>query len=264
MSQIVTHTEASHYYWPDGRPCYEVEMKSKKGEMRSTTLADARKLGLIPSVTTYLSLLSKPFLTSWKIEQAIMAALTLPAIDGESIDDRARRIVRDADQQADDARKLGTLIHSAIEDYVLRHEVTQDPTIKHLFYPFKEWWDANCVELVYSEKSVVHHQIGYAGRVDCKAKLKGIGLAMIDFKSRKPTAKGAFATYDDDAMQLSAYREADSLVLPRADTCVSFLINSQEPGIHIHQWSEDDLTHAWECFKGVCHLWQKMKKFELK
>lgn len=261
MSQIIQHTEASHYYWPDGRPCYEVEMKSKPGEYRSTTLADARKLGLIPSVTTKLSILDNPFLDSWRVEQAIIAALTLPTSDGESIDDRARRIAEDSSKQVADAMKLGTLIHTAAENYVLRREVTNDPTIRHLFEPFRQWWDSECIETIYSEKSVVHHGEGYAGRVDCKARLKSYGVAIIDFKTRKPSSKGKFQVYDKDILQLSAYREADALSLPKADTCLSILINSQEPGVHIHQWSQEEIQHGWECFQLISKLWAKMKKF---
>ena len=42
--------ESSHWYWPDGRTCYEVERADGKG-MRAATLRDARKLGLYPGVT---------------------------------------------------------------------------------------------------------------------------------------------------------------------------------------------------------------------
>lgn len=261
MTKIVQHVEASHYYWPDGTPCYEVEMKSKPGEYRPATLADARKLGLIPSVTTKLQLLDNPYIDSWRVEQAIIAAITLPSIPGESMDDRARRIAEDASSQVGDAMKLGTLIHTVAENYILRREECKDPTISHLFEPFRQWWDSECSELIYSEKSVVHHAEGYAGRVDCKAKLKSYGLAILDFKTRKPSAKGKFSVYDKDILQLAAYREADALTLPKADTCLSVLINSGESGIHIHQWTDEEIAHGWECFHLVSKLWHKMKKF---
>jgi hypothetical protein len=38
--------------------------------------------GLYPSVTSVLGIMDKPQLTSWKIEQAIMASLTLPKEEG--------------------------------------------------------------------------------------------------------------------------------------------------------------------------------------
>ena len=41
---------ASHWYDLDGQPCHEVP-RAKGDGMRPTTLADARKLHLLPSVT---------------------------------------------------------------------------------------------------------------------------------------------------------------------------------------------------------------------
>ena len=39
-------SENCHYYTKEGAPCYEVE--AKNGQMRPTTLRDARKLSLVP------------------------------------------------------------------------------------------------------------------------------------------------------------------------------------------------------------------------
>lgn len=263
MPEIVSISQPSHFYWPDGRPCYEVEMATKPGQMRATTLADARKLGLVPSVTTILSLLSKPFLDAWKLEQAIMAALTLPEIPGESIDDRARRIARDAEQQADDARKKGSLMHDAVENYCIRGEIPLDPTIRPLFLPFKEWFAQNCERLHYCEKPVVNKVLGYAGKLDCKAHIKGVGVAIIDFKTRKPNSKGKHSVYDTDVMQLAAYRAADAMQNPiPATACLSVIINSQEPGIHVHQWPEAELEAAWRKFELLVHYWQLDKNYK--
>jgi hypothetical protein len=53
--------------------------------MRPTTLRDARKLGLLPSVTNVLGVINKPELVEWKMTQAVLAALTLPRRDGEDL-----------------------------------------------------------------------------------------------------------------------------------------------------------------------------------
>ena len=90
---------------------------------------------------------------------------------------------------------------------------------------------------------------------------RSYGLAIWDIKTRKPSSKGKFQVYDKDILQLAAYREADALTLPKADTCLSILINSQEPGLHIHQWSQEDIAHNWEAFQLISKLWAKMKKF---
>ena len=48
--------DTGHWYTKDGAPAYTVEGKTG---VRNTTLRDARKLGLIPSVTTIISIMEK-------------------------------------------------------------------------------------------------------------------------------------------------------------------------------------------------------------
>ena len=52
MSITVRASESSHWYTREGAPKYTVE--AKNGNPRNTTLADARKLNLVPSVTTII------------------------------------------------------------------------------------------------------------------------------------------------------------------------------------------------------------------
>ena len=54
----------NHWYKQDGSPCYEVPYADPKKGMRSTTIRDARKLNLVPSVTTILQVMDKPGLRS--------------------------------------------------------------------------------------------------------------------------------------------------------------------------------------------------------
>ena len=68
---------------------------SAKGELRPTTLRDARKLGLLPSVTNVLGVINKPELVEWKMTQAVLAALTLPRKEGEVLDVFAKRVVEE-------------------------------------------------------------------------------------------------------------------------------------------------------------------------
>ena len=86
MSALVKAEQSSHWYTQDGKPFYEIENKSAPGTMRRVTLRDARKLNLVPSVTTITGVISKPQLEAWKIEQAILASLTLPRTPKESDD----------------------------------------------------------------------------------------------------------------------------------------------------------------------------------
>lgn len=262
MGSLVSARTNAHFYYPDGSPCYEVEMKTKPGQMRPATIADARKLNLLPSVTNVISLLNREMLNAWRIEQAIWSAIRLPRFGGESEDDFARRIVIDADSQTERARVIGSELHEACERYVTLRELPGDPVIARLFEPTRKWWDENCEEAYYCETPVVGD--GYAGRVDCKAKLRGIGTAIIDFKGRKYGKDGKAGTYDEDCLQLSAYRIADSITRPCADKCVSLLINNvpeQEPALTVHVWSDDDCDRYYAAFLAIKQAWCLLKRY---
>ena len=58
MSITVRASESSHWYTREGAPKYTVE--AKNGNLRNTTLADARKMNLVPSVTTIIGCAAKP------------------------------------------------------------------------------------------------------------------------------------------------------------------------------------------------------------
>src|SRR5690606_5641932 len=105
--------ESGHWYDRNGRPCYQ--QTTGKGGVRATDLRDGRKLGLVPSVTTVLSVLAKPALETWKVKQGILAALTLPRNPYESDDAYLARVLEDSREQAKAAAEEGTRIHDACE-----------------------------------------------------------------------------------------------------------------------------------------------------
>ena len=57
--------DGGHWYYPDGRSLHTVPKKDGTGE-RNTTKADARKLGLFPSVTAITKIVANPSLDRWK------------------------------------------------------------------------------------------------------------------------------------------------------------------------------------------------------
>lgn len=246
----------SHWYSQDGNPHHEVEMKTKPGEFRPTTVGDARKLNLLPSVTNVLGVVAKPELDAWKQSQAVLAALTLPRIDGESDDDFADRVVRDATQQVKDAALRGVKIHHAVESWLTMRRVDVCVSVERLFTPFIEWSDKNILNVLSAEQTVIGD--GYAGRYDVYAELRGIGLAIVDIKSRKRGANGKFMLYDADDMQLAAY-QAPFGNRPRR---VSILIDSNEPSEpFMHVWPAEKDDAAYKAFLGAFEAWKYIKNY---
>src|SRR4051812_25248796 len=106
--------ESTHWYRRDGQPCYQVP-RAKGDGMRDTTLADARKLDLVPSVSLILKCAAAPGLENWKLRKMLEAALTLPRHEGESLDDFSERVISDSQEQGKKAAERGTDLHAAIE-----------------------------------------------------------------------------------------------------------------------------------------------------
>jgi hypothetical protein len=92
-------------------------VKAKDGSDRPATLRDARKLNLVPSVTAIIKCAAAPGLQYWMQKQVMLAALTLPKVDGETEDAYLSRILNDSKEQARKAAERGTAIHAAIQGF---------------------------------------------------------------------------------------------------------------------------------------------------
>ena len=87
-------------------------VKAKDGSDRPTTLRDARKFDLVPSVSTLLKVVAKPGLEVWKNEQMLLAALTLPRAQNETEKAFIARIVADSKETGKQAAERGTRVQN--------------------------------------------------------------------------------------------------------------------------------------------------------
>lgn len=260
---LVSVQSSSHWYHKDGTSCHQVPMATKPGQMRNTNLTDARKLSLLPSITNYLSILDKPMLSAWRVEQGILAALTLPRREGETDDEFAKRVVHDSESQVTQAADRGTAIHNILENYLLGLPIDPATPYLDLVRPTIKWLSENVKLCHYTEKTVVHPK--FAGRLDMKADITGIGIAVIDFKTRKKGSNGKFAVYPENGLQLSAYLEADRLSCQpsyHATDRISIIIGSEEAEEpHIHVWDRADHESSYAAFLSIVNVWSFLKKY---
>jgi len=127
-SRLVQTDQAGHWYSEKGESAHVII--GKNGNERNTTVADARKLGLLPSVTSIIGILDKPQLTSWKIEQAIMSSLTLPKEADETLETYARRVVKDSKESTTKAAEHGTRMHEQAENILMGRSVCKDEDLQ--------------------------------------------------------------------------------------------------------------------------------------
>ncbi len=242
-------------------PCYEVPLKSGLG-MKAVTLREARVLGLLPSVTNVLSILNKPLLNDWRVEQGIMAALTLPRLDGEPMDAFAKRVVTDMDTQRNTALDFGVEIHRAIEAELTQAHFIAPPAIEPFLASVRDWLRTRVLEIHGAELCVADPVLGYGGKLDLDCTLSGVGRAIVDFKSQrvrcKPSGEPNPSFWDDWPIQLSGYGQCRVGQDGKLPALVSVVIDSGTPGpVHTKVWEDTD-TH-WNAFVHTLMLWQHFK-----
>ena len=262
---ITIPDSGGHWYTQDGKPCHTVIGKTT-GKPRPTTVRDARESDppLLPSVTQVLKVIAKEQLVNWRIQQGILAALTLPREPGETEDSFARRVVEDMNAQSSKALDVGSLIHNACESYLKGHKPALG-SYEPLFEPVKEWLDKNIQEVYAAESVLVNPLVGYAGTVDLVAEVREVGPAILDFKTQtvKRDAKGTLKPvfYEEWALQLAAYREAWIFAKTgRLETgsLISVVISTSEPMEVAHKvWDDPDSHFKAFCAAHALWVWQK-------
>lgn len=237
-------SESGHWYRLDGAPAYRTV--GTNGVERNTTLRDAKKLGLVPSVTTILGIVAKPGLNNWLQQQVLLAALTLPRIDGESEENWLTRVMSDARSTGREAADRGTRMHGCLEQYFdgnTSNAPVYCSTVEAAL-------DAHFGEHVLweSERSFAYE--GFGGKVDLSA-----ANIVVDFKSKEGDLDKVSA-YHEQIMQLAAYRVG--LGMPNA-RCANVYFNEQGD-VKLVEHSESDLFDAYECFQYLLAFYRKKNK----
>jgi hypothetical protein len=240
--------ESGHWYTKDGTPAYTTI--GKTGE-RATTLRDARKLGLWPSTTTIIRILSSSGLDLWKQQQVLLAALTLPRLPDEPEADWLKRVMQDSRATGRDAAERGTAIHAIIQGYFEQMYMPEKPA--YLENIDKALADAFGNQPWISEKSF-GHPLGFGGKVDLMAKpINGQGTGfVVDFKT-KETDLDKVDVYFEHELQLASYREG--LGMPTA-RCAIVFVNALTNQVKLVEVEQDQLQKGWECFEHLLRVYQ--------
>jgi len=244
-------SESQHWYRQDGSAAYEI--LGSNGKMRPCTLRDARKLGLVPGFSAIAQLEAKPQLTQWLINQAYLASMTLPRIEGETLEAFITRAKVDAGAQADKARNRGTELHAAIQGYYEGQAVSEEhkpyvmPVVSWILCRFPK------VQKWHAEQSFAHPS-GYGCKLDLHSE-----EAVIDFKCKdfKAMPDKTFA-YPEHAMQLWCQAEAAGKPWVKK---INLFISSTVPGlIYPHEWDDD--TNHFIPFQHLLALWKFRRNFD--
>lgn len=251
-------SEGGHWYDRDGTPRYEVPRADGKGD-RPATIRDARKFGWYPGVTSIIRCAAAPGLERWKIEQAILAALTLPRIEGESNESLLARIRADSEEQAKKARERGTQIHAAIQGHYEGTPPDEDllAHVQGVTASLRE----NFGEQQWLTEEPCAHPLGFGTKADLRSL-----LILNDFKGSEFTREtmADLKTWDEHAMQLAATREALHHKHPglRIEECAITYVSRIVPGLcRPIRVDEADLQKGWDMFRGLLNYWKAKNSY---
>jgi hypothetical protein len=203
------------------------------GKERDTDLRDARKLGLVPSVTTILKVAAAPALDIWKQQQLLKAVAEVPRLDEEPEKEWFSRIVKTSKEAGDKHMDRGTSMHNEIEDYFNKRQREFPDFAKETYFAVvKEFGSQKWI----TEKSFAFD--GFGGKVDLHA-----DDIVIDFKT-KELVDDKTAAYDEQLMQLAAYRVG--LGIPDA-LCANVYVDLKG-NVKIIKHDPADMEKAWLMF----------------
>ncbi len=227
-------SSSRHWYDLQGNPAYTI--KGKDGKDRATTLRDARKHNLVPSVTTILNLVAKPGLDTWKQQQVLLSALTLHRKPDELEQAWLERVMMDSKETGKAAAERGTLIHAQIESYFKKpylnpeqYVVNTQQAVNDMF-PNENW---------IHEKSFAHID-GFGGKVDLHS-----SNVVLDFKTTEKDVD-SITPYFEQIMQLAAYKEG--LMLNEKATVGNVYVNHFNNKVKIIIHDDEEVKQALECF----------------
>lgn len=237
--------ESLHWYDRKGLPMYEVPYADPSKGMRNTTLRDAKKLSLVPSVTSILNIPAKPGLDRWKQNQLLDAAWACPVEDEKGY---KLAVVEMAGMKAEEARTKGTAIHADIEKFYLDERIS-DEYLTHVGNVQDELW--NYGKLVAEQPFA--HPLGYGGKVDLHGDQVVLDIKTKDFAEDADPKKLA---YPEMAMQLDAYRHG--LNMPEAKM-VNVFVDRETGIVKLYEWPEGNYFEMFQC---LLKYWQLSKGYD--
>lgn len=265
----------SHWYSKDGKPNHFAGPKGK-----GTSLREARKLGLFPSVTTIGNILAKPALTNWLQEEAAMMAVEMSRNLGwprpVKLDRSwAKTVVSAARKKTMALANKGSDIHDILEMWFKEGVVTgADREANLMCEQVANLLVEKCGTQTWMPEQTFSHKLGFGGKVDLHSayiELSEPGISavvplsdfdgwIIDYKSKDGDVSNEKG-WPNQAEQLVAY--AHGLGIPNARTANIFISRDRAlwgtpAGV---SWYEHKDKYAWERFKAALSLWQISKRY---
>ena len=263
-------TDSGHWYYRSGEPAHQLPTKKDPSQLKNTTLGDAKKLGLVPSVTTILKAVANFNLSSWRERTLLSTAYENKGVN-LPLDQWSAMVKESAFAQVGQAADEGTQYHLVIESIVNNVDLPDyELTIPVEFFTgFSSWWHGMKLETYQTEVSFAHHD-GFGGRMDFVGYDEHGRDVFVDWKTQD-TKHGKPAGFYRDSypVQLAAYMEgyrdkvAKNMEFVYNPRLISVVISRSEPGRIEHvEWPEDNHKAYLDAFYNILGWWKYVNEYD--
>lgn len=264
----------THWYSKAGEPMHQLpnEAARKRGDagaMRDTTLRDARKLALAPSVTTVTKMIDKgDFLLKWGKRQAIYSAVImgipnftldadgcLPQGKGSEFEAWADECIKDAEAQVRIKSERGSLLHEACSLAWHAYDAIEAQYLAHVDGMMK-MLEANFGKRQWKAEHAFAHPLGFGGSIDLQTLDDDPDPIILDYKFKDFDASrdAEYFVYDEHRMQLGGYRIGTGKKKAR---CFNAFGSITDPGlVLLHAHTEADIAAGEQMFLHALGFWQ--------
>ncbi len=258
---INRQVDSAHWYRPDGTPEYTQIIKTgpNKGKERSTSLADARKFSLFPSITSIEKVLANRMLENYLKKHLLTAAYNTTPREGEAAEMYFSRVLEQSEKDSLEAANKGTNYHDELEKILHGRSDwdTSDPKLQIA----EHWIKKNVDDVIWTEKVIVDEKMAVAGKSDGLLIVNG-RRTIIDWKSRRfayDEKKGEWVCrwYSSDCRQLSFYARA---WYRQENECVQVMnigMNTNaDSELQTKVWGDTERHKALKAVEAINFIWQ--------
>jgi hypothetical protein len=236
-------------------------------------MREARKLDLVPSVTTILEIINKEYLNKWKIDRHLSIAAYNHDIDMYTGDFESYKIaIKNEFKSNTTAVDFGNKIHNDLENIVNFYKNNEysilmlpkiDSVGRESLILGHDLVKEIFVGIVALKANGFNTEIqitgsGYSGTIDLMIETKE-RVFIFDYKTQNKELE-KMCKYKEWIMQLAAYAKAVQRNIKKPVSVYNIIINRNYEYKFV-KYSYKELCHGWRMFKSAFQLWQEYNKF---
>ena len=216
----------------------------------------------VPSVTTILDVIGKPFLISWAVNEMARYILEqwtpFTSYDPVEISNIVEKGKNARLSKSKDATEVGRDAHEWIETYIQNkirgtdsyQPLPSNPSTRFSVEAFLQWERNHSIRYIHSERRVYSRKYNFSGTVDLLAVVDGV-TSVIDFKTSK-------AIYPDYFLQGGAYAQAllEEGIIKSLDDVQVIIVRIPKDGGDVEVAYHKDVPYLIEVFGHALALYE--------